>query len=66
MTKLSGKIDERYDFQALLAGTGPIALDFQDGVPVAINGEKMGPAQLVAKMNQIAGSHGVGRIVGTV
>lgn len=39
-----------------------IDLQFQDGVPVAINGEKLSPAHLVLQMNQIAGAHGIGRI----
>lgn len=39
-----------------------IDLQFQDGVPVAINGEKRSPANLVLQMNQIAGAHGIGRI----
>lgn len=39
-----------------------IDLQFQDGVPVAINGEKHSPANLVLQMNQIAGAHGIGRI----
>lgn len=39
-----------------------LEVQFHDGIPVAINGEKMGAAQLVTKMNQIAGAHGVGRI----
>src|SRR4051812_3328197 len=49
-------------FDSSLNQPAEISVDFQDGVPVAINGEKMGPAKLVQKMNQIAGSHGVGRI----
>jgi argininosuccinate synthase len=49
-------------YDTSLGQPGEITLDFQDGNPVAINGEKMGPAELVTKMNQIAGSHGVGRI----
>jgi argininosuccinate synthase len=39
-----------------------IAIEFAEGIPVSINGEKMGPAKLVMKMNEIAGQHGVGRI----
>jgi argininosuccinate synthase len=49
-------------FEAALAQPAEISIDFENGSPVAINGEKMGPAKLVQKMNQIAGSHGVGRI----
>jgi argininosuccinate synthase len=39
-----------------------LKMTFKNGVPVAINGEKMSPAQLVLKMNEIAGAHGIGRI----
>lgn len=39
-----------------------IKIDFQNGVPVAINNEKATPAQLVLKMNLLAGKHGIGRI----
>lgn len=39
-----------------------ITIEFERGVPVSINKEKMAPAKLIAKMNDIAGNHGVGRI----
>ena len=39
-----------------------IQLEFKNGVPVAIDGVKYSPAQLILKMNEIAGSNGVGRI----
>ncbi len=39
-----------------------ISLDFEKGVPIAIDGDRSGPVDLVMKMNEIAGSHGVGRI----
>jgi argininosuccinate synthase len=39
-----------------------VKVGFQNGVPVSLNGEKLTPAQLVLKMNEIAGSHGIGRI----
>ncbi|WP_027339234.1 argininosuccinate synthase [Halonatronum saccharophilum] len=37
-------------------------ITFEKGEPVAINGEELGPVQLVAKLNEVAGKHGVGRI----
>lgn len=37
-------------------------LEFRDGVPVSINHEKATPAQLVMKLNALAGEHGVGRV----
>jgi argininosuccinate synthase len=39
-----------------------VAIDFENGIPVAINGEKLGPAALVSLANRIAGDHGIGRI----
>jgi len=39
-----------------------VEIDFADGVPVAINGSKKGPVELVQEMNALAGRHGVGRI----
>lgn len=39
-----------------------LSLSFEKGVPVSLNNEKLSPANLVLKLNQIAGKHGVGRI----
>jgi argininosuccinate synthase len=39
-----------------------VAIDFESGVPVAIDGEKLAPAALLARLNQIGGEHGVGRV----
>lgn len=39
-----------------------VKIEFSQGVPVAINGEKASPAQLILKMNEMAGRHGIGRI----
>ncbi|MDL2272285.1 argininosuccinate synthase [Desulfovibrio sp. OttesenSCG-928-I05] len=39
-----------------------VTIDFEKGDPVALNGEKLSPAQLILKLNKIAGKHGVGRI----
>ena len=39
-----------------------VTIDFERGNPVALNGEKMVPAQLINALNKIAGKHGVGRI----
>ncbi len=39
-----------------------IEIQFEKGIPVAINGEKLSPASLMKKLNAIAGKHGVGRI----
>ncbi|MGL6298958.1 MAG: argininosuccinate synthase, partial [Methanobacteriaceae archaeon] len=39
-----------------------VSIDFEEGVPVAINGEIMGLVELIEKANKLAGLHGVGRI----
>jgi len=39
-----------------------VTLDFACGVPVALDGQKMGGTELVAQLNQIAGANGVGRV----
>ncbi|GAB6887776.1 argininosuccinate synthase [Desulfothermus okinawensis JCM 13304] len=39
-----------------------LTLDFDKGDPVAINGESYSPAQLILKLNEIGGRHGIGRI----
>jgi argininosuccinate synthase len=39
-----------------------VTIQFEAGVPVAVNGEKMKPLELIEKLNKIAGRNGVGRI----
>lgn len=39
-----------------------VTIDFVQGVPVALDGQKMKGAEMVGKLNQIAGSNGVGRV----
>lgn len=39
-----------------------VEVDFEKGVPKAINGLKCRPVDLVSNLNKIAGRHGVGRI----
>lgn len=39
-----------------------VKIQFENGVPVAVNGDRTTPAQLVLKMNALAGAHGIGRI----
>jgi len=39
-----------------------IEITFAGGVPVALNGETRSPVDLIDRLNQLAGSHGVGRI----
>lgn len=37
-----------------------ISLDFEKGVPVALNGEKMDPVALLTKLNDLGGKNGIG------
>lgn len=48
--------------EAANAEATTITVKFENGVPVAINGETGTPSQLVIRMNSIAGDNGVGRI----
>jgi argininosuccinate synthase len=38
-----------------------VELTFEDGEPVAVDGERVGPVELVDRLNERAGAHGVGR-----
>jgi len=38
-----------------------ITIEFEAGLPIAVNGEKLSPAQLIATLNEIGGTHGIGR-----
>ena len=39
-----------------------VEIAFEAGNPVAINGEKLGPVELLEKANTLGGKHGVGRV----
>ncbi|WP_226658039.1 argininosuccinate synthase [Pseudalkalibacillus hwajinpoensis] len=39
-----------------------IEIDFEEGCPTALNGQKMGLVDLIEKLNEIGGVHGIGRI----
>jgi argininosuccinate synthase len=39
-----------------------LEIGFDEGIPVSVNGETMDGVTLIAKINDIAGKHGVGRI----
>lgn len=38
-----------------------VELGFEEGRPVSINGERLGPLALLTKLNEIGGAHGIGR-----
>ncbi|HUU49614.1 MAG TPA: argininosuccinate synthase [Nitrospinota bacterium] len=39
-----------------------LEIDFEKGIPVAIDGKKNSPAKLLEKLNKTGGQHGIGRI----
>jgi len=39
-----------------------IMLEFEHGLPVALNGKKLSPVELLTKLNTIGARHGIGRI----
>jgi argininosuccinate synthase len=39
-----------------------VEIDFEAGVPVAVDGERLSPASLLDRLNKLGGEHGVGRI----
>jgi argininosuccinate synthase len=38
-----------------------LTIQFEEGVPVAINGQALGAVDLITKLNEMGGAHGVGR-----
>jgi argininosuccinate synthase len=39
-----------------------LVIGFEEGYPVSVNGEALGPVELVKTLNKIGGEHGIGRI----
>jgi argininosuccinate synthase len=39
-----------------------VEIDFEAGDPVAVDGESLSPARLLARLNDIGGEHGIGRV----
>jgi argininosuccinate synthase len=39
-----------------------VAIDYEAGNPVAVDGKKMSPARLLAHLNRLGGAHGIGRV----
>jgi argininosuccinate synthase len=39
-----------------------VEIEFEAGNPVGVDGERLGPVELLTKLNEIAGEHGVGRV----
>ena len=39
-----------------------VEVEFDNGIPVAVNGEKLSPAKIVETLNAIGGAHAIGRV----
>src|ERR671933_2289191 len=39
-----------------------VRVEFERGVPVGLNGERMGAVELLGRLNRLGGEHGVGRV----
>lgn len=39
-----------------------VELEFRQGTPIALNGQELEPVALIAKLNQVGGANGVGRV----
>ncbi len=39
-----------------------VEIEFEAGVPVGMNGERMNPVELITRLNTLGGKHGVGRV----
>jgi len=54
--------EEIYDWTRSPAGdTEEIELTFENGYPIAVDGEEMAPVALIEHLNEVAGAYGVGR-----
>jgi len=43
-------------------GDSEITIDFEQGVPVGLNGQRIPPVQLLEDLNEIGGTNGIGRV----
>ena len=39
-----------------------VIIEFEKGIPVAVNGKRLSPANLLRELNRLGGKHGIGRI----
>jgi argininosuccinate synthase len=39
-----------------------VLIEFEEGDPVAVDGERLGPVALLTRLNRLGGEHGVGRV----
>ncbi|MDQ7851134.1 MAG: argininosuccinate synthase [Armatimonadota bacterium] len=54
----------QYTTDPRLAPDAPeeVDVEFEEGVPTAVNGQRLGPVALVETLNRLGGRHGVGRV----
>lgn len=59
-------LEEMYEFsktpQNAPDKTTEILIDFENGLPVSLNGEKLSPAEMLHKLNEIGGENGIGQL----
>ena len=62
---------QEYDEEMFLRSVSPenapdqpefVEIEFEKGDAVAVNGKKLSPAQLLTKLNELGGKHGIGRL----
>jgi argininosuccinate synthase len=54
--------EEIYDWTRAPSGdTDEVEISFENGYPVAVDGEEMAPVPLIDHLNEVAGNYGVGR-----
>ncbi|ESS12134.1 MAG: argininosuccinate synthase [uncultured archaeon A07HR60] len=53
--------EDIYEWTAEPEGETTIDVTFEEGVPVAVDGESMAPVELIEQLNEYAGAFGVGR-----
>ncbi|MFB6114392.1 MAG: argininosuccinate synthase [Halodesulfurarchaeum sp.] len=54
--------EEIYEWTEAPTGeVGTVEIEFDAGVPVALDGEEMAPVSLIEELNELAGGYGVGR-----
>jgi argininosuccinate synthase len=42
--------------------TTTIEIEFEQGIPVAVNGKRLSPAKMLMKLNELGGRNGIGRV----
>ena len=54
--------EEIYEWTRAPSGDSALVeVEFEEGVPVAVDGESMAPVELIQRLNEYAGAYGVGR-----